>query len=119
VHVVVEVGGWEHACCGEAVERNQLVDFQCFRREGPDGGVRLSESHHGGLDVPTDERIQGRVTDIRVVRDGDTPPILRVPSGQELRAAEEALDDLLQDPWSGEPVPSGSWDFLVTVQTSQ
>src|SRR3712207_7720612 len=33
VDVVVEVGGWEHACCGAAIERNQLVDFQCFRSE--------------------------------------------------------------------------------------
>jgi hypothetical protein len=31
VDVVVEVGDWEHECCGEAIERNQLVDFQCIR----------------------------------------------------------------------------------------
>ena len=119
VDVVVEVGGWEHACCGEAIERNQLVDFQCFRHEGPGGGVRLIESHHGGLDVPTDERVRGRVTGIQVVQDGDAPSILRVPSGQELRAAEEADEGLLEDPWTGEAIPSGSWEFLVTVQTSR
>jgi hypothetical protein len=119
VDVVVEVGGWEHACCGEAIERNQLVDFQCFRREGPKGGVRLIESHHGGLDVPTDERVRGRVTEIQVVQDGDAPSILRVASGQELQAAEEADEGLLEDPWTGEAIPSGSWEFLVTVQTSR
>ncbi|WP_091372769.1 DUF6578 domain-containing protein [Geodermatophilus sp. DSM 45219] len=117
--VVVEVGGWEHACCGQAIERNQLVDFHCFRREEPDGGVRLIESHHGGLDVSTDERVQGRVTEIQVVQDRDAPSVLRVPSGQELHASEEADEDLLEDPWTGDAIPSRSGDFLVTVQTSR
>ena len=117
--VVVEVGGWEHACCGEAIERNQLVDFQCFRREGPDGEVRLVESHHGGLDVPTDVRVRGRVTEIQVIRDADAPSILRVPSGQELHASEEADGDPLEDPWTGDAIPSWSWEFLVTVRTSR
>ncbi len=114
----MEVGGWEHACCGAAIERNQLVDFQCFRLEGPEGGLRLMESHHGGLDVPPGERVRGRVTEIQVVQeDGDAPSILRLPSGQELRAAEEADESLLEDPWTGEVIPLGDW-FLITVQTS-
>jgi hypothetical protein len=70
VDVVVEVGGWEHECCGDATERNQLVDLYCIRYEGPDGPVRLTEGHDGRLDVPADERVRGRVTDIQVRRTG-------------------------------------------------
>ena len=54
-----------------------------------------------------------------MVQDGDAASILRVPSGQELQAAEEVDEDLLEDPWTGEAIPSGSWEFLVTVQTSR
>lgn len=32
--VVVEVGGWVHACCGPAVERDQSVDVHPARRSG-------------------------------------------------------------------------------------
>jgi hypothetical protein len=120
VDVVVEVGGWEHACCGQAIERNQLVDFQCFRHEGPDGRVRMLESHHGGLNVLTDERVRGRVTEIQVVQDGGEQSILRIPSADELHAAEEADTSPLEGSWTGDPLPLGSnWEFLVTVQTSR
>jgi hypothetical protein len=119
VDVVVEVGGWEHECCGAAIERNQLVDLHCIRYEGPDGPVRLIESHHGGLDVPADERVRGRVTEIRAVHDGGaTQPILRVPSGQALRGCHDDDDGHLEDPWTGEVVTSAGPEFLVTVRTS-
>ncbi|MCF6743467.1 hypothetical protein E9529_04105 [Blastococcus sp. KM273128] len=118
--VVVEVGGWEHECCGEAVERNQLVDFSCIRYQGPDGRERLAESHHGGLDVRADERVRGRVTDIQVVRDGGVAQaVLRLPSGQALRGFDDGDDGHLEDPWTGDLLPSGSTEFLVTVRTSR
>ncbi|MEU2347193.1 hypothetical protein [Modestobacter sp. NPDC049651] len=118
--VVVEVGGWEHQCCGEAVERGQLVDFRCIRSAGPDGRVRLSESHHGGLDVPAGERVQGRVVDIAVVREGAAPvPVLRLPSGRALGGSDEHDDGHLEDPWTGEVVAPVSEDFLVTVRTAR
>ena len=117
--VVVEVGDWEHDCCGEAIERNQLVDFQCISYKGPDGHMRLSETHHGGLDVPADERVLGRVTEIQVVQDGGTTlPILRVPSGRALRGFDDEDDGHLEDPWTGDVITSASRTFLVTVQTT-
>ena len=74
--VVVEVGGWEHECCGPAIERNQVVVLHCIRWTGPDGRVHLVESHHH---IAPEERVHGRVTDIQVVQDGEAPqPILRV-----------------------------------------
>ncbi|SDC00457.1 hypothetical protein SAMN05660690_0149 [Geodermatophilus telluris] len=112
--VVVEVGGWEHDCCGPAIERNQVVDLGCARWTAPDGRVRLVETHH---DVDPDERVRGRVTELRVVLDDETTrPVLRVPSGRALRGFDEDDDGHLEDPWTGELVTSESGDFLVTVR---
>ena len=117
--VVVEVGGWERSCCGAAVERNQLVDFQCIRYDAGDGRMRLSESHHE-LDVSAVERVQGRVVWIEVVPDGGTAvPVLRVPSGSALRGFDDGDDGHLEDPWSGDLVSSDSGEFLVTVRTAR
>jgi len=116
VHVVVEVGGWEHACCGEAIERNQLVDFRCIPYTGPDGRVRLIESHHE-LEVPATARVRGRVTEIQVLEDGGTAePVLRVPSGEALRGFDDHDDGHLENPWTGELVSSDGEEFLVTVR---
>ena len=119
VDVVVEVGGWEHECCGGSIERNQLVDFRCIRYKGPDGQMRLAESHHGGLDVSADQRVRGRVTEIQVVHEGGaTQAILRLPSGQALGGFDDDDDGHLEDPWTGDVVTSDSLEFLVTVRTS-
>jgi len=118
--VVVEVGGWEHECCGDAIERNQLVDFQCIPYTESDGRTRLYESHHGGLSVSADERVRGRVTEVQVVHgSGEVQPILRVPGGPALRGYGDGDDGHLEDPWTGEVITSESRDFLVTVRTSQ
>jgi hypothetical protein len=119
VDVDVEVGDREHECCGEAIERNQLVDLQCIRYTGPDGQMRLAESHHGGLSVTAGVRVHGRVIEIHVVRkDGATQPILRLPGGRALRGYDDGDDGHLEDPWTGDVITSESRDFLVTVRTS-
>ncbi|HEX8498925.1 MAG TPA: hypothetical protein VF661_17120 [Actinomycetales bacterium] len=117
--VVVRVGGWEHACCGPAIERQELVDLGCVRVAGPDGEVLLVETHHdtGPPVGPAEqvERVRGRVADIRVVGDdGATRPVLRVPSGEALRGFDAHDDGHLEDPWTGEQVTPGG-TFLVTV----
>ncbi|MBC3763553.1 hypothetical protein ACUN7V_16130 [Quadrisphaera oryzae] len=112
--VVVEIGGWEHSCCGSAVERGQLVDLGCLRVDGRDGSPALSETHH---DLEAEVRVRGRVVEVAVVRDdGSSQPIDRIPSGRELRQ----LDDdpvLLEAAWTGELLPGGT-EFLVVVRTA-
>ena len=116
--VVVEVGGWEHACCGEAIERDQVVDFRCIRFPRPDGSLQLIESHHE-VGVPAVDRIRGRVAHLEVVQaDGTAQPILRVPSGAALRGFDDDDDGHLEDPWTGDLVASGGEEFLVTVRTT-
>ena len=106
------VGGWEHACCGPAIERDQLVDLGCLRVLAPDGEVDLSETHH---DVAPEIRVQGRVRDIQVVRLGQpAQPVLRLPSGAALRGFDDEDDGHLEDPWTGELLPDGD-DFLLIV----
>ncbi|PPK89803.1 hypothetical protein CLV92_1333 [Kineococcus xinjiangensis] len=121
--VVVEVGDWEHVCCGSPIERNEVVDLSCIRWMDEDGQVHLGESHHE-LDVQPIERVQGRVIDIHVVdQGGRTLPILRVPSGDALRGVDPADDGHLEDPWTGEVLTSDHGDFLtggsflVTIRT--
>ena len=116
--MVVEVGGWEHECCGEAIERNQLVDLQCVRYSARDGASRLAETHHG-LDLPVMERVRGRVVDLHTVpSDGAPRAVLRIPSGTALCGVDEDDDGHLEDPWTGEVVEAEGAEFLVTVRTA-
>ncbi|ABS04095.1 DUF6578 domain-containing protein [Kineococcus radiotolerans] len=115
--VIVEVGGWEHECCGPAIERGDFVTFTCIRYLQPGGRVRLIESHH---DLGPSERIRGRVLDIHVVEQaGATRPVLRVPSGAALCGDDPEDAGHLQDPGTGEVAPSDSTDFLITVSTGR
>ncbi|GAB7192769.1 hypothetical protein NUM3379_34780 [Kineococcus sp. NUM-3379] len=115
MEVVVEVGDWEHQCCGSVIERNEILDLGCIRWSGQDGRVRLIETHHH---IEPDVRVRGRVTDLHVVEgDGVTRPILRIPSGDALRGVDPHDDGHLEDPWTGEELTSRSENFLVTVQT--
>ena len=113
--VVVEVGGWEHACCGPAIERNQLVDLGCVPVVAADDEVQFSETHH---ELEPETRVQGRVRDIQVVRLGQpAQPVLRLPSGAALRGFDDGDDGHLEDPWTGELLPDG-FQFLVVVDVA-
>jgi hypothetical protein len=118
VDVVVEVGDWEHDCCGGPVERDHVVDFTCFLVTEPGAPPRWIETHHALEVTHPVERIHGRVVDIAVVQhDGSTRPILRVPSGAALRGFDED-DGHLEDPCTGEIVTAPHNDFLVTVRVA-
>ncbi len=115
VDVEVEVGGWEHECCGDAIERGQLVDLDCQRTMGEDGLMHLHAGHHS----PAERRVRGRVRGIQVVRsDESSQPVLHVPSGRALRGFDPEDDGHLENPWTGEAAPDGE-NFLVTVRPSR
>lgn len=109
---MVAVGGWEHACCGPAIERNQVVDLGCLRVPAPDGTSDVSETHHH---LEPELRVRGRVRDIQVARVGHpAQPILRLPSGAALRGFDDEDDGHLEDPWTGELLPDGD-EFVLVV----
>lgn len=115
VEWTVEVGGWEHECCGPAFERNQLVELGCVEVPADDGHpARLVETHHG-LDLGT-IAVRGRVVDVAIRHaDGSTAPIERVPSGKALRGFDEHDDGELRTPWSDEPVEADSEVFVLVI----
>ncbi|WP_206691435.1 hypothetical protein [Quadrisphaera sp. INWT6] len=119
VDVVVHLGGWEHSCCGDAVERDQLVEWGCLRTTGDDGasgtgGLRLTRTHHH-LEPEVD--VRGRVVDLLVVRaSGEPEPVHRVPSGRALRGFDPDDDGHLEQLWTGVDLPSGE-EFFVVVRS--
>ena len=89
----VEVGGWEHACCGPELERFVNVKWTVIPvADGP-----FVETHHGldeseGLKVV---EVVGTIVELEAVeRDGSRTPITRIPSGRALGGmdAEDAGD---------------------------
>lgn len=115
VDVQVQVGGWEHECCGDAIERGQVVDLDCQRIMGDDGLMHLSAGRHS----PAERRVRGRVRAVEVVRpEAASQPVLRVPSGLALRGFDPDDDGHLQNPWTGQAVEPGEV-FLVTVRPAR
>ncbi|MDF9716094.1 hypothetical protein INN71_03080 [Nocardioides sp. ChNu-153] len=78
--VEVYVGGWEHDCCGEAVQRGEVVRWTCLPYDG-----RLDRAWH--LDPERAEpfvEVSGRVVDLAMVVGDGRVPVERLPSGSEL-----------------------------------
>lgn len=114
---VVEVGGWEHECCGSSYERQAVLDLTCLviRRQDRTP-VRYVESHHDVTSQRDTVRLRGRVADIWIRHpDGSAEPIERLPSGSALRGFDDQDDGHLERPWTGEPVTSDSDSFLITI----
>jgi hypothetical protein len=118
VRVVVEVGGWEHECCGPSYERGETVEVICLDLSGPHpSSTRFVASHHDlttGHGVVT---IRGRVADVGILHpDGSVEALLRLPGGRALRGFGDD-DGLLERPGNGQPVVADSDRFLVTLLT--
>jgi len=111
--VVVRLGGWEHECCGEAIEVNQIVDFGCLVRRRASGEEHYVETHH---DDEPDARFRGRVIDISVVDiHGARRSVARVPSGSALRGFDPKDDGHLEEPYTGQLVDAKPDVFDVRV----
>lgn len=110
--IQVEVGGWEHSCCGSELARGDVVSWTCIRTKDS----RLVETHHDleGLAI---ERVEGVVEDIHVrLPKGELWPIRRLPSGAALRGFDDDDDGLLVSPSGGELYEAPSEDFVVTLR---
>ena len=117
MRTVVEVGDWEHECCGPPYERDTVVEVVCRIVSGRDhAATRYLESHH---DLTTQHdviRVRGRVVDICIQHlDGSTEQIERLPSGRALRGFDEGDDGHLDHPWTREPVAYDSNTFFVII----
>jgi hypothetical protein len=117
--IVVEVGDWEHECCGPAYERDSVVDVTCLVVPEPDGsGVRYVESHHDLTTRHPVIQLRGRVSDLCIEHpDGSTDPLERLPSGRALRGFDDDDDGHLVRLWTAEPVVNDSNRFLLTLTT--
>lgn len=114
MRVEVEVGDWEHECCGDEIERYRRVRWTCGTHEG-----RLFETHHDleGISV---QEVVGTVVHIEaVLQDGTRVAIDRIPSGDAMRGCDPHDDGLILEQYTGEPVDAASHDliFIVTVDT--
>lgn len=96
--VVVIIGGWEHECCGPAVEIGDVVEYGVV---SADGARRFVEVRHGT--VPN-QRIRGRVVELYAVGPDGRVAIDRVPSGRALRGFDDDDDGHLEARWTGLPV---------------
>ena len=116
VDVEVEVGGWEHECCGKAIERDQLVDLGITRTTTADGQERLVQTNHH---LETAQWVHGRVREIQVLRAGQpTRPIHRLPSGEALRGLDPDDDGHLETFRTAKPLPRSN-TFLVLIRPSR
>ncbi|WP_439690637.1 hypothetical protein ACRQ4C_07090 [Curtobacterium sp. SP.BCp] len=113
--VVVEVGGWEHLCCGGAVEIGDEVEYPVVQA---DGARRFAEVRHGTVRTQT---IRGRVVDLYAVGRSGRVAVERIPDGRSLRGFDEDDDGHLEARWTGQPVEvewDGDPEFEVVVDPS-
>ncbi|WP_412162905.1 hypothetical protein [Curtobacterium flaccumfaciens] len=111
-HVVVEIGGWEHECCGPAVEIGDVVEYWVV---SADGARRFGEVRH---DSARTQSIRGRVVELYAVGREGRVAIERVPSGSALCGSDEDDDGHLEARWTGQPVTvewDGETEFEVVI----
>jgi hypothetical protein len=115
--VIVRIGDWEHECCGEAVEVNQIVEFGCVTLQRASGEECLVETHH---DREPDVYVRGRVSEISVVDvQGAQQSIVRVPSGLALRGFDRRDDGHLEEQHTGLVVYAEPEVFDVKVVVNE
>ncbi len=115
VDIVVEVGDWEHECCGPAYERGQVVDLTCMVVTTRDGTTSLVETGTSSASPGRSSTCAVEWSTSRWSWRRDPRSILRVPDGSALCGFSED-DGHLEDPWTGEVVLRTRNEFRVTVR---
>jgi len=115
--IVVEVGNWEHECCGPSYERDSVVEMTCLVLSGQDDvAIRYVESHHDLTSGGNTIQIRACVADLGIQHlDGSTERIKRLPSGSALRGFDDDDDGHLEQPWTGAPVLNDSNRYLLII----
>ncbi|MDT3329938.1 hypothetical protein Q9S78_04575 [Microbacterium sp. KSW-18] len=110
----VEVGGWEHDCCGPELVRFTPVEWTVIPVvDGP-----FVETHHGleeseGLKVI---EVAGTIVELEAIdRDGSRIPITRIPSGRALLGMDEEDAGDVIEMYTDRIVNVSDDDFIVTV----
>jgi hypothetical protein len=114
MQIRVNMGGWEHECCGQAHEIDDIVTWDLYLPVAGtlEGDADYMESHHdrlaGGVTVT------GRVVGVDVLRaGGGSTAITRLPSGAALRGFAE--DGEVTDRLTGEALEEDLDEFVVTL----
>ncbi|CAL4858928.1 hypothetical protein [Microbacterium sp. MM2322] len=111
----VEVGEWEHSCCGPELSRFTNVEWTVFT--APNG--RLVETHHGlddlqGLEVV---EVAGTIVEVEAIeRDGSRTPITRIPSGRALGGRDEEDTGDVIELYTDRVVDVSDEGFIVTIE---
>lgn len=112
---MVEIGGWEHSCCGPAIERDQLVELGCLRTTDVAGEATLTATRHH---LEPELWVLGRVHDVQLLdAELGARSIQRLPSGRALRGVDPDDDGQLHEAWPEAPLPPTE-SFRVVVRLS-
>ncbi|MFI8633951.1 hypothetical protein ACIGEP_15310 [Microbacterium sp. NPDC077663] len=113
--VEIEVGGWEHACCGPELHRFTNVEWTVV----PLPSGQFFETHHGldeseGLEVVT---VAGTIAELEAIQhDGSRTPITRIPSGRALGGLDEEDAGDVIELYTDRVVDVSDERFIATVE---
>ncbi|MFL0564585.1 hypothetical protein ACH0CG_02425 [Microbacterium sp. 179-I 1D1 NHS] len=113
--IEIEVGGWEHNCCGPELVRFTKVEWTVIPvADGPS-----VETHHG-LDESEGLRVvevAGTIVELEAVEpDGSRTPISRIPSGPALSGSDEEDAGDVVELYTDRVLDMSDHRFIATVE---
>jgi hypothetical protein len=117
MQIRVDLGGWEHECCGESYDLNDVVTWELFLPVAGElaDGADYMESHHGQLSGGVE--VTGRVVAVEVAsRPATFVSVSRLPSGRALRGFDEHDDGIPMVLATGDPLDGHPDEFVVTLE---
>ncbi|GAB2711199.1 hypothetical protein BKA24_002877 [Microbacterium marinum] len=110
--IEIEVGDWEHDCCGPEVRRHTEVRWTVIPAvDGP-----WTETHHDLTGIKT-VVVAGTVVELEALQeDGSRIPITHLPSGPSLRKMGSGDRGDIIELHTGRVVDRSEGGFIVTVE---